>query len=62
MTNADRIRSMSNEELAAWVYDFEFHEGNCQFPQFYEEHRDKTGGCSDDCKKCLLRWLESEAE
>lgn len=62
MTNADKIRAMSDWELATWVYNFEFHEGNCQLPQYFEENKDKKGGCSSDCKKCLLRWLESEAE
>lgn len=51
MTNADRIRNMSDEELASWyVIKCEIMTGiKCQKPY-------KT------CKDCILEWLQSEAE
>lgn len=51
MTNADRIRNMSDEELASWyVIKCEIMMGiKCQKPH-------KT------CKDCILDWLQSEAE
>ena len=50
-TNADRIRNMSDEELASWyVIKCEIMMGiKCQKPY-------KT------CKDCILEWLKSEAE
>lgn len=50
-TNADRIRNMSDEELASWyVIKCEIMMGiKCQKPY-------KT------CKDCILEWLQSEAE
>lgn len=51
MTNTDRIRNMSDEELASWyVIKCEIMMGiKCQKPY-------KT------CKDCILDWLQSEAE
>lgn len=51
MTNADRIRAMSDEELASWyVIKCEIMMGiKCQKPF-------KT------CKDCIFAWLQSEAE
>nr|DAH61926.1 MAG TPA: hypothetical protein [Bacteriophage sp.] len=57
-TNSDRIRNMSDEELADILFD------SCV------EHID-TDRCAsaireftvrDDCIKCILDWLQSEAE
>ena len=51
MTNADRIRAMSNEELAK-LLDYEL---GCPV----------TGDCakmSKDCKACWLDWLQQPAE
>lgn len=50
-TNADRIRNMSDEELASWyVIKCEIMMGiKCQKPY-------KT------CKDCIFEWLQSEAE
>lgn len=56
-TNADRIRSMSDEELAEFnlcLHMVNWKKGNydtCVHPN------DK-----DACKKCMLDWLRSEAE
>ena len=53
-TNADRIRNASNEELADALFDScldLMHIDEC--PYAYE---------SGMCKKCILEWLQSEAE
>ena len=51
MTNADRIRAMSDEELAIFVDE----------PTMCEGH--EIGDCmSKDCKKCILEWLQQPAE
>lgn len=47
-TNADRIRSMTDEELAEWIYT----DGCCQ-----------EGKCSNvGCKECWLEWLKQESK
>lgn len=61
-TNIDRVREMSAEELAKFIYDFEFHEGNCQFPDRYDDKKEKSGGCLGECYECLKEWLESECD
>ena len=58
-TNADRIRSMSDEELADYIFGVSVHEKPCVL-------------CSDDCDFCeltdeecknkTLKWLQSEVE
>ena len=60
-TNADRIRSMSDEELASVLFsgcidsmDFE----ECPFAS--ESELDNN--IREICKKCVLEWLQSEAE
>ena len=55
-TNADRIRNMSNEELAESImcpaeYDLGF---NKEF--------ECNGEMNRNCRKCTLNWLQSEAE
>lgn len=52
MTNADRIRAMSDEELAKVPAKFGY---SCVFPQ-------KACSESDTCEKCLLDWLKQPAE
>ena len=51
-TNADRIRAMSDEEIAKVPAKFGY---SCVFPQ-------KECGESDTCEKCLLEWLKQPAE
>ena len=53
-TNADRIRAMSDEELAAFLYA-------CEFCDICEE------GCEDcryngECKRRLVEWLKQPVE
>ena len=51
ITNADRIRSMTDEELAElfWI------RADCELCPNKEPY------CSDDCKKHWLDWLKEEA-
>lgn len=55
-TNADRIRNMSDEELAVSI--------TC--PAEYDLNFNKECGCNGEmnrnCRKCTLNWLRSEAE
>ena len=57
LTNVDRIRGMTDEELADYAYKVL---GNyCCPPE--REHATKT--CNDmntDCEKCWLDWLKQE--
>lgn len=53
-TNADRIRSMNDEELAEFISKYFSCEYECAV-------RDKCG--SDwDCKRATIDWLQSEVE
>lgn len=49
-TNGDRVRTMTDEELANFL-----HEERCP-----GEHR--AGVCDEDCKNCWLRYLQKPAE
>ena len=51
-TNADRIRNMSDEELADTLFD------SC----LEVMHKDECHADVEMCKKCILDWLQSEAE
>ena len=57
-TNADRIRAMTDEKLAEWIYPYAVE----NFPEKY---------CNEGCKEdnidccingCLLHWLKKEVE
>lgn len=49
MTNADKIRAMTDEELAEWLHEHNF---NCPPVDCRDE----------DCAGCWLDWLEQEVE
>lgn len=51
-TNADRIRNMSDEELADVLFD------GC----LEVMHKDECHADVGMCKKCISEWLQSEAE
>lgn len=55
-TNADRIRSMTDEELAA----------NMMCPAEYDLNFNKNEKCNGEmnknCYECLLKWLRAESE
>ncbi len=51
-TNADRIRQMTDEELAKWIA----HPKQPLYCCF------EFGNCGDDCSKCALKWLKEEVD
>lgn len=58
MTNADRIRSMTDDELAETLF------GSCIERMGVEEcsrHVETLKGIPD-CKSCILDWLKAESE
>ena len=63
MTNADRIRAMSDEELANFL-----HNVVCKFMSKYckEYERIKAAkghaNCNGECDKAYLKWLKQPAE
>jgi len=52
VNNADKIRSMSNERLAAWLYD---HINCFNCPSI-------SNDCHNNCAASLLAWLDREVE
>lgn len=57
MTNADRIRSMTDEELAKWI---DWFLGRCEW---CDTDKMGTDDCSDvSCTPCILNWLQQPAE
>ena len=62
-TNADRIRNMSDDELASVLFsgcidsmDLE------ECPYYVSESKLDNNKIRKICKKCVLEWLQSEAE
>ena len=51
MTNADRIRAMTDEELAGWLAT------NDTCPSTEQERN-----CNNRCGECWLEWLKQEAQ
>ena len=49
MTNADRIRSMTDEELSSWMNDHV--DCNCRCEAWKD-------GCMDSDSTCMAAWLE----
>ena len=61
-TNADRIRSMSDEELHKFLLDFEA--GNIDYAKTFCDLCCKDAALerkSTDCEGCLLWWLRNDA-
>ena len=64
LTNADRIRAMSDEELAELLISADFCEG-CEYCdkvgicRYYEAHPD--GVLADGCKQAARKWLQQPA-
>ena len=58
MTNADRIRNMTDEELAEFLVYTQSTIKNCMIgiEECKHENTDK------DCKDCFLEWLQAEVE
>lgn len=53
MTNADRIRAMSDEELASLIMGI---------PDYPCDEKIPAGECDEKCEKCILEWLQQPAE
>ena len=53
-TKGDKIRSMTDEEFAAWYFNDFFHD-----VPYCEEPCD---GRKRKCEECLLKWLKEEAD
>lgn len=58
MTNADKIRQMSDEELAKIVVRARYFDKFCEIVLAGEN----PGFCDDDCNECALDWLKREVE
>lgn len=58
-TNADRIRNMSDEELAKYIYDVSEHCADCVV---CGDDCDSCNGTEDICVPKIIEWLQSEAE
>lgn len=56
-TNADRIRNMTDEELAHWL-------GwrGCECPNVWKECQIGIVDPDDDCVPCWLNWLKEEVK
>lgn len=58
-TNADRIRAMSDEELAGFLYSCNWCDNNPMCAEMF----DLPNGVPEEmCKACALRWLEQPAK
>ena len=55
ITNADRIRSMTDEELAKFLSDEIFTIPECN-------RLDVVTRCDEDCNKCWHDWLKQECD
>lgn len=61
-TNADRIRNMSDEELAEWIHNMcEFEKNEEPYKSIYNLDTEKEEEIHDSYGD-LLKWLKSEAE
>lgn len=61
ITNADRIRAMSDEELAIWLAEWSFCADAC--PASTNEVEEAIGyHCPSNCEEQALTWLQQPAE
>lgn len=58
-TNADRIRNMSGEELAKYIYDVSEHCADCVV---CGDDCDSCDGTEDICVPKIVEWLKTESE
>lgn len=62
ITNADRIRAMSNEEMAGFIKALMFSDFKpaCKKSTFFSaEHKPE---CDEDCVSCIMDWLRQPVE
>lgn len=62
MTNADRFRSLSDEDLADIIYELNMEGTYCQNRKECEKLLNNDGITDDMCKKCLLEYLRKPVE
>ena len=65
ITNADRIRSMTDEELAEFIFSqvkAKCSNHDCVGADTCYYHADWNSGECDGCDKAILRWLQKECE
>lgn len=60
MTRADKLRSMTDEQLADLISACGI-DGQVGFCQDLPECQDGNA-TAEDCKRCMLKWLRSPAE
>ncbi len=58
-SNSDRIRHMSDEELAKYIYDVSEHCADCVV---CGDDCDSCNGTEDICVPKIIEWLKSESE
>jgi hypothetical protein len=62
VTNADRIRKMTDEDLVDLFYDLNMEDTYCTNRKECFEKLDTDQITDAMCKKCLLEWLKQPAE
>lgn len=69
MTNSDRIRNMTDEELAAMLEEYICNQVNeCRLVEFFDTKAEISyhihNKCTWDkkCSDCVLEWLKQEAK
>lgn len=55
ITNANKIRSMSDEELAEWLKNIRY-----SWTCVPRDNGNRCADFEDDCKACWLDWLRQE--
>ena len=53
MTNADRIRAMTDDELTMWIMEMQ----SCPYERYQDCQHPNY-----DCETCVKDWLKQEAE
>ena len=61
MTNADKIRSMENDELNKFISSISEGDALCAY-MGKEFHNSCANPDIDMCRICVMEWLESEAK
>ena len=56
-SNADRVREMTDEELAEWLKNIRY-----SWTCLPRDNGNRCADFKDDCKACWLDWLKQEAE
>ena len=59
ITNADKFRAKSDEELAKWLTDWDFCTDVCSQQYTDSPFKDK---CPGNCEEQALKWLQQPAE